>query len=108
MVWSVALSPDGQMIASTSGDTARVLDVLSRKMIAVLERNTVSFSVIGERIISSCKDKTVRIWSARMGEAIGSPLEGHIGRLSDPLPALTMGDLSCDGTMRKREHQYVN
>ena len=38
---------------------------------------SVCFSPDGKKIASGAKDKTVRIWDAATGAAVGSPLRGH-------------------------------
>jgi WD40 repeat protein len=38
---------------------------------------TVAYSPNGQHIISGSSDKTIRIWDAETGAAIGTPLEGH-------------------------------
>jgi flagellar biosynthesis GTPase FlhF len=39
--------------------------------------NSVAFSPDGSRIVSGSDDKTLRLWDARTGQAIGQPLTGH-------------------------------
>ncbi|KIM28362.1 hypothetical protein M408DRAFT_329458 [Serendipita vermifera MAFF 305830] len=36
-----------------------------------------SFSLDGKRIVSGSADKTVRVWDAETGQAVGAPLQGH-------------------------------
>ncbi|KIO10659.1 hypothetical protein M404DRAFT_72953, partial [Pisolithus tinctorius Marx 270] len=38
---------------------------------------SVAFSPDGNRIVSGSSDKTVRVWDAKSGNQIGSPLKGH-------------------------------
>ena len=38
---------------------------------------SVVYSPDGQRIISGSYDKTIRIWNAETGSAIGNPVEGH-------------------------------
>jgi hypothetical protein len=73
-VWAVVFSPDGQMIASTSGsadapgdNVIRLWEVSSRGQLAVLAGHTgpvtaVAFSPDGTLIASGGEDNTVRLW----------------------------------------------
>ena len=38
---------------------------------------SIAYSPNGRRIISGASDKTIRIWDAETGVAVGNPLEGH-------------------------------
>ncbi|KIJ36174.1 hypothetical protein M422DRAFT_179768, partial [Sphaerobolus stellatus SS14] len=38
---------------------------------------TVAFSPDGKHIVSGSSEKTIRIWDAKTGEAVGEPLQGH-------------------------------
>jgi WD40 repeat protein len=40
---------------------------------------SVSYSPDGRHIVSGSDDKTIRIWDAETGAAVGGPLEGHTG-----------------------------
>ncbi|KIJ38365.1 hypothetical protein M422DRAFT_176825, partial [Sphaerobolus stellatus SS14] len=40
---------------------------------------TLGFSSDGKHIVSGSGDKTIRIWDAKTGEAVGEPLQGHKG-----------------------------
>jgi WD40 repeat protein len=81
---SVAYSPDGQWIVSTSNDrTVRVWNAKTGEQELVLSghtasANSASFSPDGQRIASAGDDRTVRLWDVGTGTEIGL-LEGHTG-----------------------------
>jgi len=70
MVWSVAWSPDGKMIASTSGDkTVQVWDAANGNLLYTYVGHTdsvysVAWSPDSKRIASASYDKTVQVWDA--------------------------------------------
>ena len=76
LVWSAAFSPDGQRIASASGDqTAQVWDATTGDHLNIYSRHSdsvyaVSWSPDESRIVSASYDKTVQIWDATFGDPI--------------------------------------
>jgi WD40 repeat protein len=54
---------------------------------------SVAYSPDGRRIISGSFDRTIRIWDAETGAAVGDPLKGHTNGCG-PLLTLLMGDTS--------------
>jgi WD40 repeat protein len=79
-----AFSPDGSRIVTASADkTARVWDVATGKVIAVLSGHQDSvisavFSRDGARIATASYDRTARVWDTATGKAIAT-LSGHEG-----------------------------
>lgn len=75
-VTSVAVSPDGTIIASGSYDeTIRVWDIETGKTIQVLKGhttmvNSVAFFPDGKWVVSGSTDNTVRVWDLKTGETI--------------------------------------
>jgi WD40 repeat protein len=68
---------------------------------------SVAFGMIDNRavVVSGSDDRTIRLWDARMGEAIGKPLEGHTFKVTavalgavDGHAVVVSGD--DDGTIR--------
>jgi WD40 repeat protein len=70
----VAFSPDGQIIAGSAFDTARLWNVATGELLQELKGHTffilsLSFSPDGTRLATGSKDRTVRIWSLTAGDA---------------------------------------
>jgi WD40 repeat protein len=85
-VRSVAFSPDGTRLASTSDDrTVRVWEVATGREALTLKGHTgqvlsVAFSPDGSRLASAGQDGMVRVWEAATGrEAL--TLKGHAGQV---------------------------
>jgi len=82
---SIAFSPDGNTLASSSNDTTIVLwDMASNQPIAQLTGHTgwvhsVAFSPDGKTLASGSSDDTIILWDAVSGQRIGQPLTGHTG-----------------------------
>jgi len=81
-ILSIALAPDGKVLASGGADNTIVLwDVASGREIRVLRGHTgdihsVAFSPDGKVLASASSDKTIKLWNATSGGEIGT-LNGH-------------------------------
>src|SRR5262249_1960766 len=81
-VQSVAISPDGQWVASGSDDkTVNIWDLETGKHRATLKGHTdqvncVSITPDAKRIVSGSNDASVRVWDAASGQNLGK-LDGH-------------------------------
>ncbi|MCP4536333.1 MAG: WD40 repeat domain-containing protein [Chloroflexi bacterium] len=108
-VRSVAFSPDGRFLASTSVNTVTMWDVASGREIRQLKGHTeivqnVTFSPNGRLLASAGGDKTVRLWDVASGKAVEvQRLEGHqeaIWCLAFSSDGRTLASGSHDQTVR--------
>ncbi|KAL8295995.1 hypothetical protein RB600_001468 [Gaeumannomyces tritici] len=82
LVKSVAFSPNGQKLASGSGDkTVKLWDAATGACLQTLEGHSrwvssIAFSPDGQRLASASGDETVKLWDAATGAYLQT-LEGH-------------------------------
>ncbi len=76
MIWSTALSQDGQTLASSSGDqTIKIWNLRTGKLRSTLAGHagmvlSVALSRDGQTLASSSWDQTVKVWNLRSGELL--------------------------------------
>ena len=82
-VYSVAFSPDGEMLVSMGFQEIRWWDPHTGQQIGefITEYTggieSVVFSPDGEILASRSGDDTIRLWDPHTGQQIGEPLTGH-------------------------------
>jgi WD40 repeat protein len=84
IVYSVAFSPDGRLLASGSADkTIKLWDVATGREVRTLtghidDVNSVAFSPDGRLLASGSADKTIKLWDVASGREVRT-LFGHTG-----------------------------
>jgi WD40 repeat protein len=74
-VWSVAFSPDGGLVAASSGSALHIWDVHTGDIVQTFAGhagriNEIAFSADGTRLVTGSIDKTAKLWNANTGELI--------------------------------------
>lgn len=107
-VFGVAISPDGQTLATCSHDkTTKIWELSTGKLLRTLKGHSgwvrsVAFSPDGETIASSSEDKTIQIWQLSTGKLLHT-LTGHSGpvyAISFSPDGRTLASCSYDKTIK--------
>ncbi|KIJ39234.1 hypothetical protein M422DRAFT_175550 [Sphaerobolus stellatus SS14] len=84
-VWSLAISPDGKQIVTTSGFSLQLWNGITYELAGqpydghTSQIWSVAFSPDGKKIASGSYDTTLCIWDTEKHKIIGQPLKGHTG-----------------------------
>lgn len=106
-IWSVAFSPDGRTLASSSRDrTIKLWDVRTGQCWQTLEGHTgdiwsVAFSPDGSRIATGGDDRAIGLWDTRTGQ-LQAIWQGHLGSVQSVVynDAQTIASGSEDETIK--------
>ncbi|HZU69896.1 MAG TPA: helix-turn-helix domain-containing protein [Ktedonobacteraceae bacterium] len=112
-VWSLAFSPDGSLLASSSDDAnVRLWDSASGECLSLLQGHTnrarsIAFSPDGSKLASGSDDQAIRIWDTRSGRCFQT-LQGHTQRIrwvAFSPDGHMLSSSSDDGTIRSWDTQ---
>lgn len=97
-----AASPPGQPTSNTEGkpwlETFKTGQAGRKQFKGVFQSaSTLSFSANGETLLSGSRGGQVRLWDARLGEAITKPTQAHTGEVAAITPAGTGVDFVSVG-----------
>ncbi|MGD1716470.1 WD40 repeat domain-containing protein [Dapis sp. BLCC M172] len=85
-VRSVAFSPDGQLLASRSGESIKLWNPQTGELLHTLEEHSdylssLAFSPDGQLLASGSDDNTIKLWHPHTGE-LQRTLQGRLGSLA--------------------------
>ncbi len=110
LVWDVAFSPNGKIVATASQDgTVRLWDVATHRQIGAPLRadssavRGVAFSPDGKTLATASNDGAARLWDVATHRQIGAPLRADaaaVNAVAFSPDGKTLATASSDGTVR--------
>ncbi|QEI41252.1 hypothetical protein BMF77_01836 [Dolichospermum sp. UHCC 0315A] len=106
-VYSVVYSPDGQTLASGSGDNIKLWNIITGKLIQTLSVNSnfvhsLAYSPDGQTLASNSLDETIKLWDVTTGKLLQT-LTGHshfVHSLAYSRDGQTLASGGFDGTIK--------
>ncbi len=106
-VWSIAISPDGKVLAGAADRTIRLWEVATGRTLSTLTGHmdlvqAVAFSPDGNTLVSASSDTTIKLWEVATGRELRT-LNGHEGEVMSVTfspDGKTLASGSQDGTVR--------
>jgi hypothetical protein len=114
-IYAIAISPDGQAVASAGNDVRIVLwdattgaerQVIAKDLLA----RSLAFSVDGRRLAGYCFDKTVRLWDLAQGQqiSVASEYTDIYGWVAFSPDGKTYVSIACGGPYVLRIHDAAS
>jgi WD40 repeat protein len=107
-VWGMALSPDGNLLATAGRDNyVRIIDLATRKRVHEMkhpgETNGVAFTLDNRRLLTGCTDSLIRVFDVATGAQTGELAAHEQGGVTDlqfSSDGKLLASAGMDGTVR--------